>query len=123
MKPIAGVEFLQGDFSNASVVRLLLDRLAGQAVDLVLSDMSPNLSGIGVSDDARAAALAEAVLEFSDQVLSANGDLLLKVFHGRYFEELRRQSMERFGIVRVRKPKASRPRSREVYLLARNSVV
>lgn len=119
MAPLPGVEFLQGDFREADVLADLEARLAGHAVDLVLSDMAPNMSGIAVSDQARSEHLAELALDFARERLRPGGDFLVKTFHGPGFEDLRRALREAFEKVAVRKPAASRGRSSEIYLLAR----
>jgi 23S rRNA (uridine2552-2'-O)-methyltransferase len=118
MEPIAGVEFIQGDFTEQEVLDRLLERLGGGRVDLVLSDMAPNISGIGVSDQARAMHLVELALDLAEQVLRPGGDLLMKVFQGQGFPEFQKVVQNRFKSVRTRKPRASRSRSREIYLLA-----
>ncbi|HZV55720.1 MAG TPA: RlmE family RNA methyltransferase [Rhodocyclaceae bacterium] len=119
MTPMGGVEFIQGDFREDETLRRLESVLAGRRVDLVLSDMAPNMSGISVSDDARVMHLAELTLDFARQHLKPGGDMLVKVFQGAGFMELRRAIMETFGNLLVRKPAASRDRSAETYLLAR----
>jgi 23S rRNA (uridine2552-2'-O)-methyltransferase len=119
MVPMAGVEFIQGDFRDDEPLRRLESALAGRRVDLVLSDMAPNMSGISVSDDARVMHLAELTLEFARQHLKPGGDMLVKVFQGAGFMELREVIMESFDKLAVRKPAASRDRSAETYLLAR----
>jgi 23S rRNA (uridine2552-2'-O)-methyltransferase len=119
MTPMAGVEFIQGDFREDETLKRLETALAGRPVDLVLSDMAPNMSGISVSDDARVMHLAELTLEFSRQHLKPGGDMLVKVFQGAGFMELRREITEVFETLLVRKPAASRDRSAETYLLAR----
>lgn len=119
MTPLAGVEFIQGDFRNEGPLRQLESALAGRRVDLVLSDMAPNMSGISVSDDARVMHLAELTLEFAREHLKPGGDMLVKVFQGAGFMALREAIAESFGRLLVRKPAASRDRSAETYLLAR----
>jgi 23S rRNA (uridine2552-2'-O)-methyltransferase len=120
MDPLPGVTILQGDFTEQAVLDRLLAELAGQRIDLVLSDMAPNISGMRVVDQPRAMYLAELALDFCHRALAKGGDFLVKLFQGEgsdaYIKALRQQ----FGRVVVRKPKASRPRSREVYLLARD---
>jgi 23S rRNA (uridine2552-2'-O)-methyltransferase len=118
MDPVAGVEFFQGDFTEQEVLDRLLGALGGRQVDLVLSDMAPNISGIGVSDQARAMHLVELAMDLAEQVLRPGGDLLVKVFQGQGFPEFQKALQRRFKSVRTRKPKASRARSREIYLLA-----
>jgi 23S rRNA (uridine2552-2'-O)-methyltransferase len=120
MTPLAGVEFIQGDFREDEPLRQLESALAGRRVDLVLSDMAPNMSGISVSDDARVMYLAELTLEFARDHLKPGGDMLVKVFQGAGFMELRKAIAESFEQLLVRKPAASRDRSAETYLLARD---
>jgi len=120
MDPIEGVEFIEGDFREDSVLEQLRTRLAGRLVDLVLSDIAPNISGIEASDQARAVYLAELVLDFCRQALKPDGSLLIKLFQGEGFDVYLKALREAFGNVQIRKPEASRDRSREVYLLARN---
>jgi 23S rRNA (uridine2552-2'-O)-methyltransferase len=119
MAPVGGVRILQGDFSEAGVLAALQDALEGRAVDLVLSDMAPNLSGIAGVDQARAAALVELALDFAVQHLVRNGALVVKVFHGEGFDGLMRALRGAFIQVAVRKPEASRGRSNETYVVAR----
>ena len=119
MEPVHGVEFIQGDFHDDAVVQALADALQGRPVDLVLSDMAPNMSGIGMVDQARVMVLAELTLEFCSLQLKPGGDLLAKVFQGDGFMELRRALQEQFQTLSMRKPAASRNRSAEIYLLAR----
>jgi 23S rRNA (uridine2552-2'-O)-methyltransferase len=119
MEPIHGVEFIQGDFHEDAVLAALSATLAGRPVDLVLSDMAPNMSGIGMVDQARVMLLAELTLEFSGLHLKPGGDLLVKVFQGDGFMELRQSMQRQFQTVQIRKPAASRNRSAEIYLLAR----
>jgi len=120
MTPIAGVEFIQGDFREAEALARLEASLAGRKVDLVLSDMAPNLSGIADSDQARMAHLAELTLEFARAHLKTGGNLLLKLFQGAGYMELRAALQQVFEKIQVRKPEASRGRSAETYVLARN---
>ena len=119
MTPMAGVEFIQGDFREEETLERLKSALAGRLVDLVLSDMAPNMSGIAVSDDARVMYLAELALDFARQQLKPGGDMLVKVFQGAGFMELRKEMAGAFETLQVRKPAASRDRSAEIYLLAR----
>lgn len=119
MEPLAGVEIMEGDFTEMAVLDLVRERLQGQQVDLVIADMAPNISGVAVSDQARAMELAELALEFADQNLKPGGSLLLKVFQGAGFQALHRSVQQRFEKVLSRKPKASRAESREFYLLAK----
>lgn len=120
IEPLEGVTFIQGDFTEQAVLDQLLNTLNGQAVDLVLSDMAPNISGMKAIDQPKAMYLAELALDFAQQVLAPKGDFLVKVFQGEGFDDYMRLLREQFSKVLVRKPKASRPRSREVYLLARH---
>ncbi len=119
MVPIHGVDFIQGDFREESVLRELEKLLAGQRVGLVLSDMAPNISGVPVSDQARVMHLAELGLEFSRQWLKPEGAFLVKVFQGYGYEDFVRTMRQVFKTVGTRKPDASRDRSAEVYLLGR----
>lgn len=119
MTSMGGVEFIQGDFREEEVLLRLEKTLTGRPVDLVLSDMAPNLSGIADSDQARMMHLAELTLDFARSNLKPGGDLLVKVFQGSGFMELRKAITEMFESLHVRKPDASRDRSAEVYLLAR----
>jgi 23S rRNA (uridine2552-2'-O)-methyltransferase len=120
MEPLAGVTFIQGDFTEQSALDSLLEALHEKPAGLVMSDMSPNISGLRSVDQPRAIYLAELALELARKVLAPGGDLLMKVFQGEGFDALRKQLLKSFRQVHVRKPAASRPRSREVYLLARN---
>ena len=120
MEPVHGVDFIQGDFHDAAVLQVLVDTLAGRQVDLVLSDMAPNMSGIGMVDQARVMLLAELTLEFCESHLKPGGYLLVKVFQGDGFMELRRALQQQFQVLQMRKPAASRNRSAEIYLLARD---
>jgi 23S rRNA (uridine2552-2'-O)-methyltransferase len=120
IEPLPGVTVLQGDFTEQAVLDRLLVSLEGRPVDLVLSDMAPNMSGMKAVDQPRAALLAELALDCAGQVLRPGGDLLLKMFQGEGFDPLLADLRKAFDKVVVRKPKASRARSREVYLLARN---
>lgn len=119
MDPLPGVEFIQGDFTAPKAPQRLAALLDGAAVDLVISDMAPNISGVADVDQARGMHLCELALEFAGQVLKPGGTLLMKAFQGEGYEDLVRSLRAGFGSVAVRKPKASRSRSAEVYLLAR----
>lgn len=119
MDPIPGVEFIQGDFREDAVFAQLEELLGGHPVDLVLSDMAPNISGIAVADQARVMHLAELTLDFCARQLKPGGAMLVKVFQGSGFMELRSAVMQAFSEVQVKKPSASRDRSSETYLLAR----
>lgn len=118
MDELAGVEVLQGDFTEDSTLQALFDALRDQPVDLVISDMAPNISGVDISDHARVMNLAELALEFAERVLKPGGGFLVKVFQGRGFNEYYKVLQSRFSRVATRKPKASRARSAELYLLA-----
>ncbi len=117
MHPIAHVEFIQGDFREESVLRQLEQSLNNQQVDLVIADMAPNISGVKDVDQAGAAYLTELALEFSRDWLKPGGNFLVKVFIGSGFEEIMQAMRQQFEKVVTRKPKASRDRSSEVYLL------
>jgi len=119
MVGLNGVDFLQGDFTEEGTLNELVSRLNGRKADLVLSDMSPNITGVIVSDQARIYTLAELALEFAAQWLHPDGAFLVKVFQGAGFEDYMKQMRSIFKSVVVRKPKASRDSSREVYLLGR----
>ena len=117
MVGIGGVDFIQGDFRQDAVLAELEDRLNGQPIDLVISDMAPNISGIGSVDQANATYLTELAVDFSLKWLKPDGNFLVKVFIGSGFEEIVKLMRESFEKVVTRKPKASRDRSSEVYLL------
>ncbi len=119
MVGLNGVDFLQGDFTEQATLNQLVERLHGNKADLVLSDMSPNITGVIISDQARIYYLAELALEFSANWLKPDGIFLVKVFQGAGFEDYMKQMRHVFKSVMVRKPKASRDSSREVYLLGR----
>ena len=118
--PLSNVEIIQGDFREEPVLHELIARVGERGADLVLSDMAPNTSGIDAVDQPRAMYLAELALDLAGQVLKPGGSLLVKLFQGVGFDEFVRECRRRFGRVVTRKPKASRARSREVYLLAQN---
>jgi 23S rRNA (uridine2552-2'-O)-methyltransferase len=119
MAPIAGVTFVQADFREEEGLKRLESALGGQKLDLVVSDLSPNLSGVEAADQARSVHLGELALEFAMVWLQPGGDLVVKAFQGEGFMALRRAMEERFAKVYVRKPQASRDRSREVYVVAK----
>jgi 23S rRNA (uridine2552-2'-O)-methyltransferase len=119
MDPLAGVDFIQGDFREAEVLEKLEAALAGRPVDLVLSDMAPNMTGIAATDSAQVIYLAELTLDFARAHLKPGGALLVKVFQGAGFMELRQAMQESFASLATRKPAASRDRSAELYLLAK----
>ncbi len=120
MDAMAGVDFIQGDFREQAVLDTLLARIDERPVDLVISDMAPNISGMKAVDQPRAMYLCELSLDLARQVLRPGGDLLMKVFQGEGFDGLHNALRQDFQRVLTRKPDASRSRSREVYLLARN---
>jgi 23S rRNA (uridine2552-2'-O)-methyltransferase len=122
MAPLAGVAFVHGDFREAATLAAVEEKLSGTLVDLVVSDMSPNISGIGATDQARAAHLAELALEFALKWLKPGGNLLLKAFQGSGYNELRTALRAHFRELLTRKPEASRSRSSEIYLLAKGLV-
>ncbi len=117
VEPIEGVQFIQGDFNEESVLAELEAALAGRPVDLLLSDMAPNLSGIASSDAARVAHLVELALDFSVQHLRPEGALVVKLFHGSGYSQLVELFKKTFRVVRPVKPKASRDRSSETFLV------
>ena len=119
MPSLAGVDFLQGDFNDEAVLGRLLALVGPGKVDLVMSDIAPNMMGIADVDHDRAMQLLELALDFGCRTLRPGGDFLAKVFQGRGFQPLLAQLRERFASVKLRKPKASRARSAEVYVLAR----
>ncbi len=119
MNGIAGVEFIQGDFAGDDGLAAVEKALAKTRVDLVVSDMSPNLSGIDSVDQARSMGLADLALDFACTHLQPGGSLVVKVFQGAGLDEFRQTVRTRFSKVYLRKPKASRDRSREHYLVAR----
>lgn len=118
MDPIAGVDFLQGDFREEVVLAALLERIGGKNVDVVLSDMAPNMSGNKSVDRASSMYLVELALDMCQQVLTANGSFVVKVFHGEGFDEFFKDVKQSFRTIKTRKPDSSRSRSREVYLVA-----
>jgi 23S rRNA (uridine2552-2'-O)-methyltransferase len=120
MDAIVGVEFIQGDFLDEQVLAALADLLGEDRPQLVMSDMAPNTSGIADVDHDRSMHLVELSLDFVQQTLLPGGDFLVKVFQGRHFHPFVLQLRKRFGSVKVRKPAASRQRSSELYLLARD---
>lgn len=120
--PIPGVTMLQGDFRENSILQKLDALLEGQTPDLVISDMAPNMSGIRSMDQANASYLTELAVEFAIRYLKPEGSFLVKVFIGEGFDEILRTLRKHFKQVSTRKPKASRDRSSEVYLLARHKL-
>ena len=120
MDPLPGVDFILGDFREEEVLKRLEAAVGERAVDLVLSDMAPNISGVDAADQAGSVHLAELALDFAKAHLKPGGVFLTKAFQGEGFDAYLRTLREAFESVQIRKPRASRPRSREVYLLARN---
>ncbi|WP_227370421.1 23S rRNA (uridine(2552)-2'-O)-methyltransferase RlmE [Halomonas sp. M20] len=119
MDALAGVDFVQGDFTEDHVLAAILESLDGRPVDLVISDMAPNMSGMAAIDQPQAMYLAELALDLVRQVLSPDGSLLIKVFQGEGFDDYLKTLRQAFVKVVTRKPDSSRARSREVYLLAK----
>jgi 23S rRNA (uridine2552-2'-O)-methyltransferase len=120
MDGIAGVEFIEGDFLEDAIFEQLLATIGSTPVDVVISDMSPNMSGVNAVDQPRSMYLVELALDMSRRVLKDGGVFVTKIFHGEGFDELFRDAKSSFDQVLTRKPKASRPRSREVYLVAKD---
>ena len=116
-EPIEGVQFIKGDFREEAVSNRLVEALGGRVVDVVLSDMAPNLSGIESTDAARIAHLVELAVEFCTQHLKPDGALVCKVFHGSGYSELVALFKQHFRIVKAIKPKASRDKSSETFLV------
>ncbi|MBL4781526.1 MAG: 23S rRNA (uridine(2552)-2'-O)-methyltransferase RlmE [Porticoccaceae bacterium] len=119
MDALAGVDFVQGDFTDDEVFDEIIETLSGRPVDLVISDMAPNMSGMKAVDQPRAMNLVELAVDFARQVLPQDGVFLAKVFQGEGFDALVRELRVDFTSVAIKKPDASRARSREVYCLAR----
>ena len=122
MPSLAGVEFLHGDFREDAVLSRLEATLGGAPVDLVLSDMAPNKSGMDAVDQPRMMHLAELAMDFADQHLRPGGDFLIKLFQGAGFDDYLRDLRRRYAKVSIRKPAASRKRSPEVYALAQGKL-
>jgi 23S rRNA (uridine2552-2'-O)-methyltransferase len=123
MDPFEDVTFIQGDFREDDVYEQLLQVLGGKKVDLVISDMAPNISGVKGVDMPRAFYLSELVLAFSQEVLKPGGDMLVKVFQGEGIDQYRADMQKNFAKLLTRKPDSSRKESREIYLLGKNLVV
>lgn len=119
MDSIEDVTFIQGDFTEEAVLAQILAAVGNQPVDLVISDMAPNMSGVRMADQARAMYLCELALDLAGQVLRPGGDFLIKIFQGEGFDQYHKQVRQMFERVQMRKPLSSRDRSREQYLLAR----
>jgi 23S rRNA (uridine2552-2'-O)-methyltransferase len=119
MEPIAGVQFILGDFRDDAVLQSLKDQLQGRQVDIVMSDMSPNLTGVASADAARIAHVCELAQDFAGQHLKSDGALIMKAFHGSGFSQTVQNLKKQFTRVVERKPKASRDKSSETFLVAR----
>ncbi len=119
MEPIADVHFLQGDFREDSVLEQLEDIVAGRKVDLVVSDMAPNLSGVASADAARIEHLCDLAMDFAQRHLKPEGALLVKCFHGSGYSQIVEKFKQQFKTVAPRKPKASRDKSSETFILGR----
>lgn len=119
MEPLGGVEFIQGDFTEQAAIDAILSGLGATGADLVISDMAPNITGVAAIDQPQAMYLVELALELAQQVLKPGGAFVFKAFHGEGFDALVVDCKKHFNAVQTRKPKASRPRSREVYQVAR----
>lgn len=120
MDPIDKVDFVLGDFTNSDVLQNILNLLDNNLVDLVISDMAPNMSGIRGVDQTKAMYLIELALDMACKVLKPGGNFVVKVFHGEGFDQYMLELKKRFKRVMSRKPDASRSRSREVYFVAKN---
>jgi 23S rRNA (uridine2552-2'-O)-methyltransferase len=118
IEPVEGVHFIQGDFTSDEVYEQLLDLLGSKKIDLVLSDMAPNLSGMSAMDQPRCMLLAEMALEFCQQALQPGGAHVVKLFQGEGFDQHIKNIRQLFNKVVIYKPKSSRPRSREVFAVA-----
>lgn len=117
MEPVEGVTFLLGDFREAEVLQRLTDEMKGRLADVVVSDMAPNLSGISSADDARIEGLVELAIEFAQHHMKPHGALVVKVFHGGAYDILFKRFRETFLVVKRIKPKASRDKSSETFLV------
>jgi 23S rRNA (uridine2552-2'-O)-methyltransferase len=115
---LAGVSFLQGDFREENVLNELLNKIGGKNVDVVMSDMAPNMSGNDAIDQAKSMYLGELALDMCHQVLKKDGSFVIKVFMGGGFEAFMKELQKSFKTLKTRKPESSRARSREVYLVA-----
>ncbi|EGV51380.1 23S rRNA (uridine(2552)-2'-O)-methyltransferase RlmE [Candidatus Endoriftia persephone] len=120
MDPIAGVTIIQGDFREEGPLAQLREQLAGEPVDLVISDMAPNVTGMVTVDQPRSMYLCELALDFAKEVLRPGGGFVVKVFQGEGFDDYLREMRQAFGRVVSRKPRSSRAKSREIYLVAGN---
>jgi len=120
MDSLAGVIFIEGDFTQETVFEQILAALGDKPIDLVISDMAPNMSGVNAVDQPRAIYLAELALDMAQRVLAPGGTFVAKLFHGEGFDQVFQDAKGSFLKVLTRKPKASRPRSREVYMVAKD---
>lgn len=120
METLPGVTFIEGDFREASILGQLVAALGDRSLDLVMSDIAPNITGMDAVDQPRAMYMVDLAVDFARNLLGSGGTFVCKVFHGEGFDVLVQELRKDFGRVVVRKPKASRPRSREVYLVASN---
>lgn len=120
MDSLAGVEFIQGDFTEDAVFDQIVAAIGDSPVDLVVSDMAPNMSGMSEVDQPRSMYLVELALDMARKVLAPEGGFVTKIFQGEGFDDLLRDARGSFGRVLTRKPQASRPRSKEVYLVAKD---
>ncbi len=120
MEPLPGVDFIEGDFTAPQTLEALRELIGDKPVDLVMSDMAPNISGNRAIDQPRTLALLDEALAFAREVLRPGGDFLAKAFQGEGIDGFTRELKEHFNTVKTLKPKASRPESREIYLLARS---
>lgn len=118
MEPIPNADVIKGDFTEESVLNQIISSLNGKKIALVISDMAPNITGVKATDQAGSIYLAELALDLAHNVLDIGGNILIKVFQGEGFDDLVKQLRKSFTRVLIRKPKASRPKSSEVYLLA-----
>lgn len=119
MDPLDNVDFIQGDFTDEAVFQQILAKLNGRQPDLIISDIAPNISGVAAADQAASMYLVELTLDMVRQVLKPGGNYAVKVFQGEGSDEFLRDVRSSFEKVMIRKPEASRPRSREVYLVAK----
>lgn len=119
MDPVEHVQFIQGDFTDEAVLQQILDALGGELIDLVLSDIAPNISGVDAADQASSIYLLELALDMARQVLKPGGNFVAKLFQGEGSDAWIKDLRSSFGSVTIRKPQASRPRSREVYVVAK----
>jgi len=119
MDPVAGVSFIQGDFTEEEILNQLLDEIGNRPVDLVISDMAPNLTGMKAVDQPAMIYLAELAVDLVQQVMTEDGIFIAKLFQGEGFDEFVRNTRTVFNVVSLKKPDASRSKSREVYLVAK----